>query len=89
LEVRRRTGLNGFSDLRFVSRSREGDAWRIRFAAEISGEEHEVEVDARAWGEQVFLTCRSPVAKSPRRFLARAEAPVASPALEQGSPSAP
>jgi hypothetical protein len=89
LEVRRRTGLNGFSDLRFVSRSRAGDTWRVRFVAEISGEEYEVEVEPREWGEEMFLTCRATVAKRPRRFFARAEAATASAAGQQGSPSAP
>jgi hypothetical protein len=71
LEVRHRTGLRGFSDLRFAGRARDGDTWRIRFLAEVSGEEHEVEVEAREWGEDTYLTCRAGVAKRPLRFFAR------------------
>jgi hypothetical protein len=74
IEIRRRTGLVGFHDLRFVGRRRADDGWRIRFRAEVSGEEHEVEVEARAWGEETFLTCRASVAKRPRRFFARESA---------------
>lgn len=71
IEVRRRTGLLGFSDLRFASRTRERDGWRVRFLAEVSGEEHDSVVEAREWGDEVFLTCRASEAKRPRRFLAR------------------
>jgi hypothetical protein len=71
LEVRHRTGLRGFNDLRFAGRARDGDTWRIRFLAEVSGEEHEVEVEAREWGEETYLTCRAAVAKRPLRFFAR------------------
>jgi hypothetical protein len=74
VEIRRRTGLVGFHDLRFLGRSRAGDGWRIRFRAEVSGDEHEVDVEAREWGDETFLTCRAPVAKRPRRFLARPSA---------------
>jgi hypothetical protein len=74
LEVRRRTGLLGFNDLRLAGRVREGDTWRIRFLAEVSGEEHEVEVETREWSEETFLTCRAAVAKRPRHFVARQSA---------------
>jgi hypothetical protein len=71
IEIRRRVGLVGFHDLRLVSRSRDGDVWRIRFLAEVSGDEHEVEVEAREWGAETFLTCRARIAQRPRRFFAR------------------
>ena len=71
IEIRRRTGLVGFHDLRLAGRTREGDVWRIRFLAEVGGDEHMVEVEAREWGPEAFLTCRASVAKRPRRFLAR------------------
>jgi hypothetical protein len=71
IEIRRRTGLLGIHDLRLVSRRREGDVWRIRFLAEVSGDEHQVEVEAREWGTETFLTCRARIAQRPRRFFGR------------------
>jgi hypothetical protein len=71
IEIRRRAGLLGFHDLRLVSRKREGDVWRIRFLADVSGDEHEVDVEAREWGAEMFLTCRARIAQRPRRFFAK------------------
>jgi hypothetical protein len=74
IEIRRQTGLLGLHDLRFAGRSRAGDGWRIRFRAEVSGAQYEVEVEARESGDEAFLTCRAPVAKRPRHFVARQSA---------------
>jgi hypothetical protein len=71
IEVRRRTGLLGFDDLRFAGRRREPGALVVRFVAELSGEAHEVAVEVGEWGEETFLTCRAATAKRPRRFFAR------------------
>jgi hypothetical protein len=69
LEVRRRTGLFGFDDLRLAGRSRDGDGWRVGFVAEVTGDLHEVSVQAREWDDDAYLTCRAPAPKRPRHFV--------------------
>lgn len=69
IEVRRRTGLRGFDDLRFAGRERSGDVLRVRFRAEIAGDDHAVEVEAREVGEEMFLTCRAEWMRRPRRYV--------------------
>jgi hypothetical protein len=71
IEIRRRAGLLGFHDLRLVGRKRDGDVSRMRFLAEVSGDEHDVDVEMREWGPETFLTCRASVAKRARRFVGR------------------
>lgn len=80
LEVRSRTGLLGFHDLRLAGRARDGDTSRVRFAAEIADEVFEVEVEPREWGKPAYLTCRAAVPKRPRRYFARRDVTALSPA---------
>jgi hypothetical protein len=69
--VRERAGLVGFHDLRFQSAERvDAAVRRVRFLAELSGDVHEVEVEATL-GPPALLTCRSPEPKPPRRWVVR------------------
>lgn len=71
LEVRRRTGLVGFSDLRVGRRTRIGERrWRIEVLTEIGGDRYEVEVAAEH-GKPQYLTCHAPEARPPRHFVVR------------------
>jgi len=68
--VRRATGLTGFYDLRLVVQRRTApDAWTVRLLAEVAGDVHEVEVEARL-GDEVYLTCRAATRRRARRFVA-------------------
>ena len=69
--VRADTGLHGLNDLRLVGahRARSG-SWTVKFAAEVAGDVHEVEV-ALEHGPPVCMTCRAPAEKAPRRFVTR------------------
>ena len=69
LHVRRETGLAGLTDVRLAGASRTAAGWRIRFAAEVAGVVHEVEVERRLEAE-AYLTCRAEVARPVRRFVA-------------------
>jgi hypothetical protein len=72
LEVRGRTGLAGFHDLRLLGRRRTGaDAWTVELRSEVSGDVHEVEVRVEL-GEEAYLTCRAQEPHRARRFVARA-----------------
>lgn len=71
LEVRRQTGLTGFSDLRVLGRTRIGeDRWRVEVLADVSGDRYEVEV-AVELGPEEYLTCHAPVRRRPRHYVAR------------------
>ena len=71
LAVRQRAGLTGFHDLRLQSAERvDAAVRRVRFVAELSGDVHEVEIEA-ALGSPAYLTCRSPEPKRPRRWVVR------------------
>lgn len=76
LHVRRETGLLGFTDLRFDGATPSERGWRVRFAAEVAGVVHEVEVERRLEAE-AYLTCRAEVARPVRRFVAVASRVVA------------
>ena len=70
--VRAETGLDGLNDVRFVgARLMNRSSWAVRFAAEVAGDVHEVEV-ALERGPPLHMTCRAPRANAPRRFVARA-----------------
>jgi hypothetical protein len=70
LEVRRRTGILGIADVHVEGIEGLGEGrWRVRVVA--AGTRYEVEVAAEH-GDLTLLTCSSPTAKSPRRFVARA-----------------
>jgi hypothetical protein len=69
--VRERTGLRGFHDIRLEAAKRiDRDVVRVRFLAELSGQVHEVEVEARL-GAPEYLTCRSAEPQRPRRWVVR------------------
>jgi hypothetical protein len=69
--VRERAALTGFHDLRLESAERvDADVRRVRFVAELSGDVHEVEVESTL-GPPEYLTCRSPEARRPRRWVVR------------------
>ncbi len=65
--VRVETGLFGIDDLRLVSRERDGDRWRVRFAVGAGAETHEVDVVAEH-GSPAYLTCDAISPELPRRF---------------------
>ena len=70
-EVRRMTGLLGIGEVAAAGVTRVAeDAWRVRLLA--AGVRYELEVAAEQ-GELTLLTCASPTAKSPRRFVVRSE----------------
>jgi hypothetical protein len=69
--IREDTGLTGLDDLRLVGLRRGGTtSWTVRFAADVAGDVHEVDV-ALEHGPPVHMTCRAREAKPPRRFVAR------------------
>jgi hypothetical protein len=77
-EVRVRTGLRGIEDVRFTAIRRLGeDEWSVRLLA--GGTSYEVEVAAEL-GAMTQLTCGSPAAKRPRRFVARSARSLPEPA---------
>ncbi len=78
LEIRRRTGLRGIVDVTAEGVVRiADDAWRVRLLA--AGARYEVDVAAEH-GELTLLTCSSPTAKSPRRFVVRSARTLPGPA---------
>lgn len=71
IEVRARTGLDGFHDLRVLAwRRTGGEAWTVEVLTELAGEVHEVEVALEPAAER-FLTCRAERPRAPRRYVAR------------------
>ena len=77
-EVRVLTGLRGIADVAFTSIQRvSDDEWRVRLAAGATS--YEVDVVAEL-GALTQLTCGSPVAKRPRRFVARSARSLPEPA---------
>jgi hypothetical protein len=71
LDVRRRSGLTGFSDLRVLQRSRIGEGrWRVDLLADVAGDRYEVEVGVEL-GEEAYLTCNAAERRHPRRFVVR------------------
>lgn len=71
LEVRRRTGLTGFTDLRLLSRSRAAVGGSlVELLAEVAGDRYEVEV-AVELGAEAYLTCHAPAPRRARRFVVR------------------
>jgi hypothetical protein len=74
LDVRRRTGLLGFSDLRVGRRQRIAEGrWRVELLTEVGGDRYEVEVALES-GEPEYLTCHAPEPRPPRHFVARSDA---------------
>ena len=72
LRVREETGLTGFYDLALRSSVRDqSGAWRIRFAAEVAGDLHEVVVEEEHAEVAAFLTCRAERPRRARRYVAR------------------
>ena len=72
LRVRHDTGLTGFYDLALRSSVREqSGAWQVRFAAEVAGDVHEVEVVEERAEVEIFLTCRAERPRRARRYVAR------------------
>jgi hypothetical protein len=66
--VRAEEGLTGIADLSLAGMSREGDhRWRVRFETRVGAREVEV---VEEQGELTLLTCSSPVARRPRRYVA-------------------
>lgn len=71
LEVRRRTGLTGLTDLRVLGRNRTGRGrWLVELLAEVSGARYEVEVSVEL-AEEEYLTCHAPEPRRARRFVVR------------------
>jgi hypothetical protein len=71
LEVRRRMGLVGFSDLRVGRRKRIGDGrWRVELLAEVDGDRYQVEVAVEE-GKPEYLTCHARDPRPPQRFVVR------------------
>lgn len=70
LEVRRRTGLLGFDDVRVVGVTRGGTGgWTVELVAEVAGDVHQVEVEVEL-GEEAYLTCRAAEPRRARRYVA-------------------
>ena len=70
--LRAEAGLAAVDDLRLVASEPSGEGtWRVRFAAQPSGEEHELEV-ALELGEPTHLTCEAITPARPRRYVATA-----------------
>ena len=66
--VRAATGTVGLDELTLVDAERSGEgSWRVAFAAEPSGEVHEVDVAAEL-GDLTHLTCSSVTPQRPRRY---------------------
>lgn len=71
LEVRRRTGLTGLTDLRVLRRSQAaGGRSLVELLAEVAGDRYEVEV-AVELAEEAYLTCHAPEPRRARRFVVR------------------
>ena len=69
-EVRTATGLTGIDDLTLLASERTGEGtWTVTFAAEPTGDVHEVDVAAHL-GEPTHLTCGATTPQRPRRFAA-------------------
>jgi hypothetical protein len=67
-EVRSATGLTGIDELTLLGSERRGNGtWEVAFAAEPTGEVHEVDVAAEL-GEPTHLTCGATSPQRPRRF---------------------
>jgi hypothetical protein len=64
--VRAKTRLRGLADLELLEAKRGAGEWRIRFAVDRRGEEHELVVRSRHVGEERYLTCES---AQPRQAL--------------------
>jgi hypothetical protein len=70
LAVREREGLVGFHDLHLKARSRIApDQWRVRLVADVSGNQHEVDVGVEL-GPEEYLTCKAGEPRRARRFVA-------------------
>jgi len=70
--IREETGLRGLGDLRLAGGARTGSAaWRIRFATEPDGAEHEVDVLEQTAEEPAWLTCGAPRPQHARHYVAR------------------
>ena len=66
--MRAEEGLIGIADLSLAGVSREGDhRWTVRFETRVGAREVEV---VEEHGELTLLTCSSPVARRPRRYVA-------------------
>jgi hypothetical protein len=66
--VRAEEGLTGLTDLSLAGVTREGESrWTVRFETRVGQRDVEVVEDA---GELTLLTCSSPVARRPRRYVA-------------------
>jgi len=66
--VRAEEGLTGFSDLKLVNVTREeANRWIVSFETQVGVREVDVEEER---GELTLLTCKSPVARRPRRYVA-------------------
>jgi hypothetical protein len=79
--LRESEGLTGIGDLALVGSARRGEGWRIRFRT-ADAALHEVDVEAAAADEAVYLTCTSAEPQRARRYVARAHR-----VLERPSPS--
>ncbi len=67
--VRERAGLTRFDDVSLMYFEHRESRWHVRFEARLSGDVHELVVDAED-GEATYLTCSAVALKHPRRFVA-------------------